>query len=64
MVLGGPIYTAMDGPGGPILGGTTYSMTGVPKDEARGSCFIVSSPGQRSKVLSDWPRGHAENNSK
>ena len=28
MVLGGTIYSAMDGPGGPILGGTTYSMTG------------------------------------
>ena len=27
MVLGGTIYSAMDGPGGPILGGTTYSMT-------------------------------------
>ena len=24
---GGTIYSAMDGPGGPILGGTTYSMT-------------------------------------
>ena len=29
MVLGGTIYSAMDGPGGPILGGTTYSMTGL-----------------------------------
>ena len=28
MVLGGTIYSAMDGLGGPILGGTTYSMTG------------------------------------
>ena len=28
MVLGGTIYSAMDGPGGPILGGTTYGMTG------------------------------------
>ena len=27
MVLGGTIYSAMDGPGGPLLGGTTYSMT-------------------------------------
>ena len=27
-ILGGTIYSAMDGPGGPILGGTTYSMTG------------------------------------
>ena len=27
MVLGGTIYSAMDGSGGPILGGTAYSMT-------------------------------------
>ena len=26
---GGAIYSAMDGPGGPILGETTYSMTGL-----------------------------------
>ena len=25
--LGGTIFSAMDGPGGPLLGGTTYSMT-------------------------------------
>ena len=25
---GGTKYSAMDGPGGPLLGGTTYSMTG------------------------------------
>ena len=30
MVLGGTIYSAMDGPGGPLLGGTTYSMTESP----------------------------------
>ena len=27
MFLGGTVYSAKDGPGGPILGGTTYSMT-------------------------------------
>ena len=27
MVPGGTNYSAMDSPGGPFLGGTTYSMT-------------------------------------
>ena len=29
MVLGGTIYSAMDSPGRPIFGGTTYSMTAL-----------------------------------
>ena len=28
MVPGGTNYSAVDSPGGPLLGGTTYSMTG------------------------------------
>ena len=27
MVIGGTIYSAMDGPGGPILGETNYGVT-------------------------------------
>ena len=30
MVPGGTNYSAVDSPGGPLLGGTNYSMTGVP----------------------------------
>jgi len=30
MVPGGTSYSAVDGPGGLLLGGTTYSMTDLP----------------------------------
>ena len=39
----GTKYSAMDGPGGPLLGGTTYSMTASQCSKAVSSYFIYCS---------------------